>query len=43
MATSGLPAVGDDATIPRDAPKRPIADVQLPEPPPNQPLPTWTP
>ena len=25
--TSGLPAVGDDATIPRDAPKRPIADV----------------
>ena len=37
--TSGLPAVGDDATIPRDAPKRPIADVQLPEPrssPPNR-------
>jgi fused signal recognition particle receptor len=32
--TSGLPAVGDDATIPRDAPKRPIADVQLPESPP---------
>jgi fused signal recognition particle receptor len=31
--TSGLPAVGDDATIPRDAPKRQIADVQLPEPP----------
>ena len=31
--TSGLPAVGDDATIPRDAPKRAIADVQLPEPP----------
>jgi len=31
--TSGLPAVGDDATIPRDAPKRVIADVQLPEPP----------
>ncbi len=30
--TSGLPAVGDDATIPRDAPKRPIADIQLPEP-----------
>lgn len=30
--TSGLPAVGDDATIPRDAPKRPIADVRLPEP-----------
>jgi fused signal recognition particle receptor len=31
--TSGLPAVGDDATIPRDAPKRPISDVLLPEPP----------
>jgi fused signal recognition particle receptor len=31
--TSGLPAVGDDATIPRDAPKRPIADVALPESP----------
>ncbi len=31
--TTGLPAVGDDATIPRDAPKRPIADVTLPEPP----------
>jgi fused signal recognition particle receptor len=31
--TSGLPAVGDDATIPRDAPKRPIADVVLPESP----------
>jgi fused signal recognition particle receptor len=30
--TSGLPAVGDDATVPRDAPKRPIADIQLPEP-----------
>jgi fused signal recognition particle receptor len=29
--TTGLPGVGDDATIPRDAPKRPIADVQLPE------------
>lgn len=33
LDTSGLPAVGDDATIPRDAPKRPIADVTLPEPP----------
>ena len=32
LDTSGLPAVGDDAAIPRDAPKRPIADVQLPEP-----------
>jgi fused signal recognition particle receptor len=31
--TSGLPAVGDDATIPRDALKRPISDVRLPEPP----------
>src|SRR5258708_542860 len=30
--TSGLPAVGDDASIPRDAPKRTIADVRLPEP-----------
>ncbi|MEZ0366702.1 signal recognition particle-docking protein FtsY [Mycobacterium sp. pUA109] len=29
--TSGLPAVGDDASIPRDAPKRTIADVELPE------------
>ncbi|KRE32015.1 hypothetical protein ASG82_03430 [Mycobacterium sp. Soil538] len=29
--TTGLPAVGDDATIPRDAPKRPIADVRLPD------------
>lgn len=30
--TGGLPAVGDDATIPRDAPKRTISDVALPEP-----------
>jgi fused signal recognition particle receptor len=30
--TSGLPAVGDDATVPRDAPRRAISDVQLPEP-----------
>ncbi|MCG5433728.1 signal recognition particle-docking protein FtsY [Mycobacterium sp. MYCO198283] len=30
--TAGSPAVGDDATIPRDAIKRPIADVRLPEP-----------
>jgi fused signal recognition particle receptor len=29
--TSGLPAVGDDAAVPRDAPKRTISDVQLPE------------
>jgi fused signal recognition particle receptor len=33
LDTIGLPAVGDDATIPRDAPKRPIADVVLPEAP----------
>jgi len=32
LDVEGLPAVGDDATIPRDAPKRSIADVQLPEP-----------
>jgi fused signal recognition particle receptor len=32
LDTTGLPGVGDDATIPRDAPKRPIADVELPEP-----------
>ncbi|HEY1838794.1 MAG TPA: signal recognition particle-docking protein FtsY [Mycobacterium sp.] len=30
--TTGLPAVGDDATVPRDAPKRSISDLQLPEP-----------
>ncbi|WP_326548914.1 signal recognition particle-docking protein FtsY [Mycolicibacterium sp. ND9-15] len=35
--SSGLPAVGDDATIPRDSPKRPIADVQLPEAPVEEP------
>jgi fused signal recognition particle receptor len=28
---TGLPAVGDDATIPHDSVKRPISDVQLPE------------
>lgn len=32
LDVEGLPAVGDDATIPRDSPKRSIADVQLPEP-----------
>lgn len=37
--TTGLPGVGDDAAIPRDAPKRPIADVRLPEPPPAPPAP----
>jgi len=30
--TTGLPAVGDDATVPRDSVKRPISDVQLPDP-----------
>jgi fused signal recognition particle receptor len=30
--TSGLPGVGDDAAIPHDSVKRPIADVHLPEP-----------
>lgn len=38
--TTGLPAMGDDATVARDAPKRPVADVHLPEPdavPPLQP------
>jgi fused signal recognition particle receptor len=29
--TTGLPAVGDDAAIPRDSLKRPIADVHLPD------------
>jgi fused signal recognition particle receptor len=32
LDVSGLPAVGDDATVPRDAPKRSISDVHLPEP-----------
>jgi fused signal recognition particle receptor len=32
LDTQGLPAVGDDATIPRDAPKRTISEVRLPEP-----------
>jgi len=31
--TTGLPGVGDDAAIPRDSLKRPISQVQLPEPP----------
>jgi fused signal recognition particle receptor len=30
--TTGLPTVGDDATIPRDAPKRTVSDVELPQP-----------
>ncbi len=29
--TTGLPGVGDDAAVPRDAVKRPISDVALPE------------
>jgi fused signal recognition particle receptor len=37
--TTGLPAVGDDATIPRDAPKRSVSDVQLPEPDTAEPTP----
>jgi fused signal recognition particle receptor len=37
--TTGLPGVGDDAAIPRDAIRRPIADVQLPEPPVEAPPP----
>lgn len=32
LDTTGLPAVGDDATIPRDAPRRTISEVQLPAP-----------
>ncbi|OBA75855.1 signal recognition particle-docking protein FtsY [Mycobacterium sp. 1554424.7] len=32
LDTTGLPAVGDDATVPRDAPRRTISDVELPEP-----------
>ena len=40
--TTGLPGVGDDAAIPRDAPKRPIADVTLPEPPVVEAAPTTT-
>jgi len=32
LDTQGLPAVGDDATVPRDAPKRTISEVRLPEP-----------
>ena len=35
----GLPTVGDDATTPRDAPKRPISDLRLPEPEFSTPLP----
>jgi fused signal recognition particle receptor len=31
LDTGGLPAVGDDATVPRDAPRRTITEVELPE------------
>ncbi len=41
--TSGLPAVGDDASVPRDAPRRTISDVQLPEPEPVTPPPAEAP
>ena len=43
---TGLPGVGDDAAVPRDAPKRTIAEVTLPEPPvvePPKPEPTLEP
>ncbi|QLL09164.1 signal recognition particle-docking protein FtsY [Mycobacterium vicinigordonae] len=42
LDTSGLPAVGDDATIPRDAPKRPISEVHLPAPEPDLEVPKPT-
>ena len=32
LEPAGLPGVGDDAAVPRDAPKRTISDVRLPEP-----------
>jgi len=35
LDTTGLPTVGDDAELPRDAPKRSISDVQLPKPKPK--------
>ncbi|MGV0044047.1 signal recognition particle-docking protein FtsY [Mycobacterium colombiense] len=35
LDTTGLPAVGDDAAIPRDAPRRTISEVELPEPTPE--------
>ncbi|WP_297598256.1 signal recognition particle-docking protein FtsY [Mycobacterium sp.] len=37
LDTTGLPAVGDDAAVPRDAPRRTISDVELPEPEPEAP------
>ncbi|TGD88054.1 signal recognition particle-docking protein FtsY [Mycolicibacterium sp. CH28] len=41
--TATLPGVGDDAAVPRDSVKRPIADVRLPEPPVTEPPVTETP
>lgn len=35
LDTTGLPAVGDDAAVPRDAPRRTISEVELPEPEPE--------
>jgi fused signal recognition particle receptor len=35
LDATGLPAVGDDAAIPRDAPRRTISEVELPEPAPQ--------
>lgn len=39
LDTTGLPAVGDDAAVPRDAPRRTISEVELPEPVPEAPAP----
>ncbi|MFZ3271827.1 MAG: signal recognition particle-docking protein FtsY [Mycobacterium sp.] len=36
---AGLPGVGDDATIPRDAPKPPISEIKLPSSPAPEPAP----
>ncbi|OMB92074.1 signal recognition particle-docking protein FtsY [Mycobacterium colombiense] len=43
LDTTGLPAVGDDAAIPRDAPRRTISEVELPEPAPQPEAPTVPP
>lgn len=39
LDTTGLPAVGDDAAVPRDAPRRTISEVELPEVVPEAPAP----
>lgn len=39
LDTTGLPGVGDDAAVPRDAPRRTISEVELPEPVPEAPAP----